>query len=76
MKEVKLHSAAKLSLWLMIAVVSAALAVVTAVIPHWLESVFGLDPDGGNGSSEWLIVAAAAAVSVLASVRVRLSLAR
>jgi hypothetical protein len=63
-------SPAKLSLWLPLAGVSAAVALVTAVAPHWLETIFGLDPDGGNGSTELLIVIASSAVSLLSWVRV------
>lgn len=60
----------KATLWLSLAVVSAALAVLTAIVPDWLESTIGLDPDGGNGSFEWLIVVALAGVSALSWVRV------
>ena len=34
--------------------------ILTAVWPDWIESLFGFDPDGGNGTTEWWIVAALA----------------
>jgi hypothetical protein len=67
-------SPVKLSLWLLLAVVSALVAILTAVIPNWVEIFFGLDPDGGNGSAELLIVIASASVSVLAWLRVAMRL--
>jgi hypothetical protein len=30
-------------------------AVVTAIVPNWIEA-FGLEPDRGDGSAEWGIV--------------------
>jgi len=32
-------------------------ALVTAVWPDWIEAVFRVDPDQGNGSLEWALVA-------------------
>ena len=32
---------------------------------QWIEIVFGVDPDGGDGSLEWFIVAALALVAVI-----------
>jgi hypothetical protein len=71
-------SPVKLSLWLSLAVVSALVAILTAITPHWLETFFGLDPDGGNGSAELLIVVVSASVSLLSWLRVamRVRLAR
>ncbi|HKV84243.1 MAG TPA: hypothetical protein VJN88_06780 [Ktedonobacterales bacterium] len=40
------------------AVVAALLAAITLIKRDWIEAVFGVNPDGGNGGLEWLIVAA------------------
>jgi hypothetical protein len=49
----------------------AIATIVTAVWPSWIETVFGFDPDGGNGQAEWLIVAALAAVTLAAAMLAR-----
>lgn len=36
---------------------SGVLALLTVVVPSWLEAMFGVDPDHGNGTAEWLLVA-------------------
>jgi hypothetical protein len=48
-----------------LSVLAAALGAVTIVRRDWLEVVFGVDPDGGSGETEWLIVAACFALSVV-----------
>ena len=50
---------------LVLAGLSTALAVLTLVWRDWIEEVFHVDPDGGNGSLEWLIVAALATSSLI-----------
>ena len=37
---------------------SAALLALTLVLPDWIETILGVAPDGGDGSSEWGLAAA------------------
>lgn len=46
------------------AFVSLVCCVVTALTPAWLEAVFGIDPDGGSGAIEWLIVVVASGTTL------------
>lgn len=54
-----------------LAVVATALAVVTFIWPAWIETVFSVDPDGGNGTAEWLVVGLLALVAVTAAMLAR-----
>lgn len=47
------------------------LFVVTFVWHDWLELVFGIDPDGGSGAVEWLIVRVTAALALTCSLLAR-----
>jgi len=35
------------------AALAAFFAILTVAYPEWIELVFGIDPDSGNGSVEW-----------------------
>ncbi|HEY2769505.1 MAG TPA: hypothetical protein VGI87_03010 [Solirubrobacteraceae bacterium] len=53
------------------AVVTGVMCAVTLVSHDWIETVFGVDPDGGNGWLEWLIVALLAVAAVSCSALAR-----
>ena len=36
--------------------ITGCLAVVTLFWHDWIEAIFRVDPDRGNGSAEWLVV--------------------
>jgi hypothetical protein len=44
---------------------AAGLAILTVILPTWIETVFGVDPDHANGSAEWAIVALLATVTTV-----------
>lgn len=46
-------------------------AAMTAIVPSWIETVFKIGPDGGDGAVEWLIVAALAGIAVACELTLR-----
>jgi hypothetical protein len=54
-----------------LAVLNGLLAVVTVVWRDWIELVFGVDPDGGSGAAEWLIVLVLGIISVVSALAAR-----
>lgn len=51
-----------------LAVVSTVLLVLTLIWPQWIEGIFEVEPDSGDGSAETLLAVGLAAVAVLSSV--------
>ena len=54
-----------------LAIVAGILAIITLVWPPWIESLFGISPDGGTGETEWWLVTALAAAACLAGLLAR-----
>lgn len=47
-----------------LAILSTVLGAVTLIRNDWIEALLHTGPDQGNGSLEWLIVGAAAAIAL------------
>jgi hypothetical protein len=52
--------------------ITGAVAVITLFWQDWIETVFGVDPDGGSGSAERLVVAILLTVTSVLAVSARL----
>ena len=50
-----------------LAALTAMLATVTLFVPNWIETVFHVDPDSGNGSFEWFVVIVLFGISVVSA---------
>jgi hypothetical protein len=53
------------------AVVSGILTILTLFWRDWIEIVFHIDPDGGDGSAEWLVVLVSLGATVTLSALAR-----
>ena len=56
---------------IVLSVLLGTATIVTALWPTWIESLFGFDPDGGNGKTEWWIVAALTVTTIVAAALAR-----
>jgi hypothetical protein len=65
------HLRRRLRIELVLAVISAALSVLTLVFPEWIEEVTGLEPDAGSGALEWIIVGVFMAATVVSAALAR-----
>jgi hypothetical protein len=52
-------------------VLTSALLIITTAWPDWIERVFGVDPDGGNGAVEWAVVVVLATSTLALSLMAR-----
>jgi undecaprenyl pyrophosphate phosphatase UppP len=52
--------------------ITGCLAVVTLFWHDWIEVVFGVDPDQGSGSAEWLVVVVLLIVTITLAACARL----
>jgi hypothetical protein len=48
-----------------LALLSAAALAMTLVWPQWIEIIFGLQPDAGDGSGEWGVTVGLTATTVV-----------
>jgi hypothetical protein len=55
-----------------LAALASVLILLTLLWRDWIEVVFGIDPDHGDGSVEWLIVATLLAIAAALAVAARL----
>lgn len=54
-----------------LSVLFGGLAIMTAFWPDWIEAVFRVDPDGGDGAAEWLIVVVLGVAAIAAFILAR-----
>lgn len=52
--------------------ITGVVAIVTLFWHDWIETVFGVDPDKGNGSAEWLVVLTLLALTAVLVIGARL----
>lgn len=61
-------------LWTLVGLACASLLLLlmTLLWKDWIEIVFRIDPDQGNGHAEWLIVALTGAATVIFAIGARI----
>ena len=52
---------------IVLAAIVGLATIGTAVWPRWIEDLLGFDPDGGNGTAEWAILAVLAVTTIVAA---------
>jgi hypothetical protein len=54
-----MRRASRFTFWLEVCLATFAgiLSIITSIWRNWIEIVFGVELDAGNGSLEWLLVA-------------------
>jgi hypothetical protein len=65
------RSSRRLRVEIGLAALSALLFLATVMSPEWIEMTFGVDPDHGGGSLEWLIMGVTALCAIGASLSAR-----
>lgn len=55
-----------------LAVISAAVLVVTLIWNEWIELIFRVDPDASSGAAEWTVVAITLCVTLVSLLLARL----
>lgn len=55
-----------------LATLSGIFFLMTVLWRDWIEIIFGIDPDNGDGSAEWKIAIGAAALTVVFAVLARI----
>ena len=66
----------RLRIQVVLAVISAALSILTMVLPTWIEELTGLEPDAGSGALEWAIAGIFLAAAVVSALLARRSYRR
>jgi hypothetical protein len=54
-----------------LALISAALCVLTLVFPKWIKALTGLEPDAGSGALEWNVAGVLFVATVVSAVLAR-----
>jgi DMSO/TMAO reductase YedYZ heme-binding membrane subunit len=52
--------------------ITGVVAIITLFWHDWIETIFGVDPDKGNGSAEWLVILILLVVTLMLAIGARL----
>lgn len=69
---------ARIRFWVELGLAAGTLALLllTLISRHWIEAIFGVEPDAGSGALEWGLVVGLAAATVLFTLMARAELKR